>query len=65
MTEDQLRAIMRDKLSARGAQRAFAQQHGVSEQYLSDWLKGRRDAGPAIASACGYERVVTYRRVQP
>ena len=61
MTEDELRAMMRERLKGRGAQRAFATQHSISEAYLSDYLRGRRGAGEKIAAACGLVRVVTYR----
>jgi transcriptional regulator with XRE-family HTH domain len=35
---------------------------GVSSQYLSDVLHGRREPGPKILNALGLERVVTYRK---
>lgn len=39
----------------------LAAEIGVSRQYLSDVLAGRREAGPAILHSLGLERVVVYR----
>lgn len=61
MTENELRASLRASLSKRGEARAWAKAHGISEAYLSDYLRGRRGAGEKIASAMGLVRVVTYR----
>ena len=44
------------------SQRDVAAELGVSEQYLSDVLRGRTDPGPMILEGLGVERVVTYRR---
>lgn len=46
-----------------GSQKGFAQKIGVSEQYLSDILKGRREPGPKILKWFGLERTVYYRRI--
>ena len=35
---------------------------GVSQQYVNDVLKGRREPGESILKALGLERVVSYRR---
>ena len=43
------------------SQTQFAREHGVSLQYLNDFLRGRRDAGKKLLRALGYEKVVTYR----
>ncbi len=40
-----------------GSQKALAEQIGVTPQYLSDVLRGRRDPGKAILDAFGYERI--------
>jgi hypothetical protein len=44
-----------------GSARAFARQAGVSAQYVSDVVNGKRHAGDAIARALGYH--VHTRRV--
>jgi DNA-binding transcriptional regulator YdaS (Cro superfamily) len=51
--------IIRERIG-KGSQRDFAQLLGVSPSYLSDVLKGRRDAGPKVLAALGLKRVVSY-----
>lgn len=46
-----------------GSQKQFAKEAGISEQYLSDVLNGRRDVGDKILKWFGLERVVYYRRI--
>jgi DNA-binding transcriptional regulator YdaS (Cro superfamily) len=46
-----------------GSQKEAAKEMKVSEQYLSDALKGRREIGAKILDYFGLERVVSYRRV--
>lgn len=48
-------------IDAVGSQKAYAQAHKISEQYLSDVLNGRREPGQKILDALGIERVVVYR----
>ena len=45
-----------------GSQKAFAHAHNLSEQYLSEVLRGSRQPGQKILDAMGYERVVWYQR---
>jgi DNA-binding transcriptional regulator YdaS (Cro superfamily) len=52
---------LQSAVQAAGSQRAFAAAHGVSEQYLSDVLRGRREIGQKILDTLGLERVVSYR----
>ena len=47
-----------------GSQRALAKELGVSEPYLSDVIRGRREPGPKLLKARGLERVVDYRAVK-
>jgi DNA-binding transcriptional regulator YdaS (Cro superfamily) len=47
-----------------GSQRLAAQQLGVSDAYLCDVKKGRRDPGPKLLTALGLRRVVEYERAQ-
>lgn len=44
-------------------QRAVAKYLGISEQYLSDVLKGRRDPGEALLRRLGWKKVVGYQFV--
>lgn len=48
-----------------GSQKAAAERWGVSEQYLSDVLSGRRQPGAKLCATVGYKRVISYRRTQP
>lgn len=47
-------------VSLAGSQKAFAERHDISEQYLCDVLKGRREPGKKILDAVGFQRVVIY-----
>lgn len=47
-----------------GNQKAAAKRLGVSEQYLCDVLKGRREPGKKLLNALGYRRVVVYESVR-
>lgn len=44
-----------------GSQKRFAEQHDLSQAYVSDVLSGRREPGEKFLSAIGAERVVCYR----
>ena len=45
-----------------GSQRLAAQALGVSDAYLCDLKKGRREPGPKILTALGLRRIVEYDR---
>jgi len=45
-----------------GTQESAAKSLGISPQYLSDVLKGRREPGPKVLKALGLVRKVTYER---
>ena len=61
---EQLRPVdIIDKLfcmSRRSSQKELADELGISPQYLSDVLKGRREISAQLASKLGYERVITF-----
>ena len=50
---------------ARHTQSGLADQLGVSAQYLSDVKSGRREIGPGLLKALGYEKIVLYRKASP
>lgn len=52
------RAMARNK-----TQRTLAQELGISEAYLSDFLNGRRNAGPTILKRLGYDPTPHYRKL--
>lgn len=43
-------------------QKDWAIEHGISPQYVSDFLSERRKPGPAILKALGFELTPYYRR---
>jgi transcriptional regulator with XRE-family HTH domain len=47
--------MLREKMGNM-TQRDFAEQIGVSQAYLGDVLKGRRDPGPSILQFLGIEK---------
>lgn len=44
-----------------GDQRAWARKHGISPQYVSDVLNGRRLPGDKITRALGLEKALLWR----
>jgi len=58
---DQIVQLLQKK-KGDGTAKELARQLGVTEQYLSDVLKGRRTPGPAIIAGLGLEMV--YRPIQ-
>lgn len=53
---------LQSAIRAAGSQKAFAQQHAISEQYVADVLHKRREPGQKILDALGYEKMVFYRK---
>lgn len=45
-----------------GSQHLAAEQLGISDAYLCDIKKGRREPGPKLLNALGLRRVVEYER---
>lgn len=62
VTKDSFRQALSDACKAAGGQSAWAKANGVSDAYVSDVLRGRRDPGEAMTRALGFERVIYYRR---
>lgn len=56
---------LRKACKALGSQKAFAARHGLSDAYVSDVLKGRREPGDCILRALGLRKVITYTTVTP
>ncbi len=60
-----LAAMIKAKLDKKDkTQRALAVELGISEAYLSDFLNGRRGAGPAILKRLGFEPTPYYRKAK-
>lgn len=64
MTADDVRKMLRKACDAAGSQKAWAEQAGVTPQYVQDVLSARREPAERICAALGVERVTTYRRVR-
>lgn len=62
LDEDGVKDYLRKHVAALGSQKEFAQRADISEQYLSDVLKGVRPVGDRILLALNFERVVTFRK---
>lgn len=63
MDDLDLATELRAACEAAGSQRAWALAHGVSPQYVSDVLAGRRDGGESILAALGLRRIERIVRV--
>jgi len=59
-TQGDLLAILRSACDAAGGQRAWAEAHGLSPQYVCDVLKGRRDVSERMANELGFLREVRF-----
>lgn len=44
-------------------QKKVAEYLGISTQYLTDILKGRRDPGPMVLRKLGFEKVIGYKYI--
>jgi len=62
LTTDEIMTLLRRRVADAGTQAAWCRMHGVSVQYLCDALAGRREIGPLILGALGYERLPVLHR---
>lgn len=63
LTIEALLERVREQAIAAGSLRKYASSIGISAPYLSDVMNRRRDPGPTICKALGYEAVILYREV--
>ena len=63
MTPEEFISYLKDQASVYGSQKAFARHCGVSESFLSDVLRGRREPGATLLECLGFQKVVTYERI--
>jgi transcriptional regulator with XRE-family HTH domain len=64
MDANELVLRIQEIMSDRGwTQKQFAEYHGISEAYLSDILRGKRDPGATLLRKMGLRRVVLYELV--
>ena len=60
-TDQDLAGIVKARLAKKGMTlRALAREMGISETYLSDFVHGRRNAGPTIIDKLGYQAIPHY-----
>ena len=64
LTEQDVMDRLRAAVAAAGSQKAYAEQIGVSQSYLSDVLVGNRTPGEKILVALNLEAVMMYREKQ-
>lgn len=65
-TEDgNIVAELKRRIGIEGSQKAAAEVLGISEQYLSDILHGRREVSANVARAMGFERIVSFQPLSP
>lgn len=62
-TEQELVRVVKAQIGER-PQKEWAKNAGISAAYLSDFLQGRRRAGPAILRAAGFDLTPYYRRAE-
>jgi hypothetical protein len=55
-------AIVKARINYETTERDIANEFGISASYLSDFLQGKRDAGPAILKALGFDEQPFYKR---
>ncbi len=63
MDVNQVRVRLQRAVSKAASARAWAVEHSVTPMYVSHVLSGKRLPGPAILSALGLERIVSYRAI--
>lgn len=61
-TPDELMGMLRGAVQEAGTQKDAAHGFGISEQYLSDILLGRREISNRVANKFGLERAVVFVR---
>lgn len=62
MTTEQVRAALSRECEAAGGQKAWADAHNISQQYVCDVIGGSRQPGPTMRKALGLERVTLYKK---
>lgn len=60
MTRDTVIRKLLALIEEKGTAKATAQSLGISQQYLSDVIKGRREPGEKLLSAMGLQSRVVY-----
>lgn len=61
-TEVDIRAELPSLFKTAGSQSAYARSIGISPQYMSRVVHGKKPLTPAMLDALGYEKITLYRR---
>ena len=61
MTSREIADMLKARISYRKRQKAIAKVLGISQSYFSDFLAGKREAGPTILKALNFETTPHYR----
>lgn len=64
LTEQDVIDRLRAAVLVAGSQKAYAEQAGVSQTYLSDVLTGNRAPGEKILTALNLEAIIMYQEKQ-
>ena len=56
--------LLSDEVKKAGSQKDLAKKFGVSAQYVSDVLNGKREPGEAILEPLGLRKVIVYELVE-
>ena len=60
LTQDDARALIRQKVAKAKSAIKVAKELDISPAYLSDILAGKRDVSEAVAHKLGYKRLTVY-----
>lgn len=64
MTAEEVRQRLIAECEKVGTAGAWAKANSISPAYVSDVVKGHREAGEKILQALGLEKVVTFRKAR-
>ena len=62
MTDEQVRKLLDEAVRKAGSQVAAAARLGISDAYLSDLRRGKRQPGPKVLAALGLARRDVYEK---
>jgi hypothetical protein len=62
MDADGVRALLGREIAKAGTAKAWAKAAKITDAYVCDVLRSRRDPGVSILDALGLEKIVTYRQ---
>lgn len=61
LTIEDVLELIRREVKACGTQQAFAVKVGITQGYVNDILRRKREPGPKVLEALGLEKVVVYK----